>query len=310
MAKRRLVPIVRPRSLGEAVSAFIRDCGGRVRAAARQVGLPHSQLIRIRDAVTPYRIEQESLWRLIGFAPILVRAVGLAAPSLFHEGPRPQSWLDRKIGATGREGRGPRVALLPPVEPADERRERREYLVGQLRAKLPKLFEWFDLELAKSASQPTSARRQLAYERVVGPFLDHDESWGIELSWEECSAADITGGGRRERRGRLKRILKYGMLRELMLLDRLPNDLRHDELVYLAATGQRKLTSPELLIEELLALQEKPSITTSSWIMEQGRLFQLNGDDALAWEYASEFLEQAAPTLRSKGVAVTRTASA
>jgi hypothetical protein len=256
---RQWVVISDPHSFQTAVEAFVTRSGS-CRKAASIAGVPHAQLNRIRSATRPYRMLKETFWKVASHLWREQAQVALATGLVdLRRLDRYKQWLARLIGWSEKPAVRWNLDLVSPGDLGEERRVHREKLLEELRPLFPKLFDAFDQALARSLCKPTAHRRELAYDRVLSPFLDSIESFGFEVDWREFVPIQGTSRDRRAKLHRLKRILTYGMRREALLLERLPDDERSDELRLRTALGIRKpgaLESEELRIHQMLASDE------------------------------------------------------
>ena len=209
--------ILAPDVVGEIIAKRVGSAGGQ-RAAARESGVSQAQLSRLVRG-TSRRITEDVLERLLNWVPLHGASL-LVAAVLGHEPlavrDRYYRWLVRRSGFQIRYGVGQGWGVRPP-QPAVKRADRREQLLDQLKALVPELFRWFDTQLEKSPARPNEARRAVAYDRVLDPFLDFETSGGVELGVQDLSTPSVV---------KLKKILDYGMKRELLLLNRPPDEER------------------------------------------------------------------------------------
>jgi hypothetical protein len=133
------------------------------------------------------------------------------------------NWLVRRSGKIPTQIWGVRVAALPLGRPADRARAR-EALLRKVKPQLPRLFAWFENRLKVVRAQPDSARRALAYDHVLETLLDGEDSAGVELTLDDYLSGPINE--RKKKLEKLRKILDYGMRRELLSLDRPPNEVR------------------------------------------------------------------------------------
>ena len=117
------------------------------------------------------------------------------------------------------------ISAAGPVLEGALRRRRRQELLEALRSRFRTLFDWFDTELDWAPARPGPARKALAFDRVLTPFYGAEESGGIELDWRELIGERPTMDSRSRERG-LYKLLKLGMQREVLLLQRLPDSIR------------------------------------------------------------------------------------
>jgi hypothetical protein len=144
---------------------------------------------------------------------------------------------------------GKHFALVPAAT-ARERRARRSALLQALQQRLPGLFAWFANELAGSRAKPDAARRAVAYDRVLDPFLDADQMKGVELSWEELARSRTKEAGVTSKGSKLWKILEHGMKRELLLLDRPADQVRCKQFAKAEFDKEMTLKALELYLLE------------------------------------------------------------
>jgi hypothetical protein len=109
----------------------------------------------------------------------------------------------------------------------------------------PSLFAWFDNKLDAAKAKPSPARRELAYDEVLGFLLDGEDSGGVELTLDDFISGAVKAN-RKKKLERLRKILEYGMKSELMRLDRLADEMRLRRATQLQWGKEVKLRSLQL----------------------------------------------------------------
>lgn len=273
----------------------------------RKVGLHHSQLRRFLLVRKPYRVRARIYDRLRSHVlPLEALELLLATGEL--EDSRQASyerWLQSQTGSLdgSNELRGTRITLALFAADEVQRLNERRALRAKLERHFPELFAGFEREMEKAKSRVSPNRRELAYERVLAPFLDAESSWGIEIQWEELLSGG-SPGNRRSGRARLRRVLQLGMTREILLLDRSTDEERAAAARVGLALGARPGTRQERMHNQVAASVGAADDYVLFWSRRAGRLQQLTGDAACAWQFAEQFLESYADMLRKQGIEI------
>jgi hypothetical protein len=220
------------------------ELAGSQRAAAQASRISQPQLSRMMGMTKQYLISQDVVRRLLEWVPAQDRLrleMVLMRGSEIRLSTRYENWLANKTGGIAPYRPGQRISVLP-TGPAYDRRVRRERLLKEVEPYFRQLFARFGNRLSRSRAKPNETRRHLAYDRVLAPLLDGEEVEGVEMTWRECAAGAKGARGQRSKMKRLGKILEYGMQRELMLLDRPPDEMRFKAAVEGKSALQEALT--------------------------------------------------------------------
>jgi hypothetical protein len=234
-----------PEVLRDLIAARVRAEGGQ-RPAEKASKVDQTTLWHIlnpkkkRGVYRPYRIAERNAERLHKWLPPDDREVFKLCCQRPEVRRRRIEYLRRLQRQTGEmpPARSRLADLIPPTR-EDLRTPRarlRELFYNELRAYDPNPFDRFEQQLetlglrAKgSAFRSKEERVWLAYERILGPFLDGAASAGIELTWQDLAKTTPT----RSKESNLHRFLDLGMRREILLLarrqaDRLEHQVAED----------------------------------------------------------------------------------
>jgi hypothetical protein len=219
--------VVFPNLLRGVVQALIDEAGSQ-RRFAKVSGIDQARLSRIKNAKGEYKLPASVLEALAKCSNQEGReslSVAVLSRGELDAADAHGMWLKELTGSPYELRR--RGLLMLRSRLAALRRKHRAALASAIRDKLPRLFEWFDHQLEvrgwwEGASRKTilkdtgrdpesqgwivgGPRVELAYERVLAPFIDAEHGAGAELSWEECWAKRPYGA--RGRKGKATTLL-------------------------------------------------------------------------------------------------------
>lgn len=221
---RTRIKVVDRHQLAATITSFIdSEFGGVITAASNALGIERSLLSRMRAGVAQSLRESDLRALRKRLTPKQFAEIErcIVDPPLAEHLSAFDAWLKAEHTRLLYREAAPHTvvgrAIASVAQWSTQRLLEYDHLLGVVQQSFPDLVRNFDRFL--KGRRHFKARGDLAYVRILAPLLDGADSGLIERRWQELSS------------GELRRFIKCGMKREMILLDRPPDMQRAEEML-------------------------------------------------------------------------------